>query len=445
MPKMRTEKDSLGKIKISANAPWGIYTQRVLSAYPQDNVPKVPETFLRMYIESKMIYATVNARFRKITQAQKRAIHKGGKALLKMPSPAFMEHFPIGQIQSWWGTSTNMMINEVLANKANSLLWWTYKKRAIDAHDHLNASQSSNDTFPGVGKLVIHTMFLWLIDTVYALEKTARKHARTWKSLKKVGRTHVQDAVVITAWDEFAAYARSLQKHRFQLQDAQKTMQELNFGGTATGSLQNITLAIRKELLREYSAFYKASFVQPKSYFEQNSSSADFAYVSHILVLLANTLIKIGNDLRLLSSGPLAWFGEYVLPAVQPGSSIMPGKINPSVIEAMTMVCAQVIGHDQAINVLTRQAQLQLQQFMPGIVFPLIESMEYMTAALRMFHDICFIGILPDKKRMRQLLEGSFASATDYSEKLWYDVIAQAVHTALKTGKTLHEVLGMQD
>ena len=290
-----------------------------------------------------MVYATVNARFRKITQEYKRAIHQAGKALLKKNSEEFMSYFPIGQIQSGGGTSTNMLVNEILANEASLLLGKKYGKYIVDPHTHMNASQSSNDTFPGVMKITCLKLLVPLVKSLQTLEKTFIQQARKRKKIKKVGRTHLQDAVVVHLGDEFGAYARTIQKNRKYLQQAHKVLLEFNFGGTATGSLQNITPAIRKELIREFGKFYKKTFIQPKSYFEQNSSSGDLAFMSQTLTHLANDLIKMGNDMRLLSSGPLAGFNEYSLPAVQPGSSIMPGKVNPSVIEALTMVCARVI------------------------------------------------------------------------------------------------------
>ncbi len=343
MPKTRTEKDALGKLKVPVDAPWGIYTQRVLGIYPQEDIQKVPELFLRTYIAAKMVYATVNARFRKISQETKRVIHTAGKELLKLPSAAFMAHFPISQIQSGGGTSTNMLVNEVLANEANRTLGKKYGARTVQSHDHLNASQSSNDTFPGVTKLTCLGLLDVLLEEIRALEKVMRGHARRRKDIKKVGRTHLQDAVVVRLGDEFAAYARTLAKNKKYLQDAEKVLLELNFGGTATGSLQNITTPMRKELVREMIKKFGKRFVQPASYFEQNSSSGDLALLSQSLVHLANDLIKIGNDMRLMSSGPLAGFYEYTLPVVQPGSSIMPGKVNPSVIEGLTMVCAKVV------------------------------------------------------------------------------------------------------
>lgn len=439
--KMRTEKDSIWSVKVPFDASWGVYTQRVLQTYPNSCVPKLPEEFLRTYIESKIIYSTVNGRFRKISQDQKRAISMAWKNVLKKSSEEFMNHFPISQIQSWWWTSTNMMINEVLANEATVVLWWKYGKYLVDSHDHLNASQSSNDTFPGVTKLTILKLLPNLLDEISLLEKTCKKLASRWRTIKKVGRTHLQDAVTITVWDEFWAYARSLEKNKKYILHASKALFELNFWWSATWSLQNITPAMRKEIIREFSTFYWMSFIQPKSFFEQNSSSWDLSYFSQSLAHLSNDLIKIWNDLRLLSSWPLAWFHEIDFPLVHEWSSIMPGKVNPSVIEALTMVCARVIGNDQTIQLLSRQAQLQLQQFMPGIARPLIENIQRLTKSISMFTNNCVAWITINKKRIQQSLDGSFVAATDFTELLGYEVVAQAVQEALVSWKSLHDLL----
>jgi len=437
----RTEKDSLGKLVLDSSVPWGIYTQRVLDTYPQDSSNRLPEDFLRTYIEAKMIYATVNARFRKISQEKKRAIHTAGKKILWLWSEELMKFFPIGQVQSWWGTSTNMMINEVLANEATVVLWWKYWKYIVNPHDDLNASQSSNDTFPGVTKLILLKRIPELLTSLHGLEKTCKRLSQRWKNIKKVGRTHLQDAVVILLWDEFWAFARTLEKNRKYLNEAQKVLLELNFWWTATWSLQNISSAIRKELNREFSKGYKKKFIQPKSYFEQNSSSGDIAWVVQAMNHCANNLLKIGNDLRLLSSWPLAWLHEIDLPAVQAGSSIMPWKVNPSVVEAVTMLLSKIHGADHTVHFLTRQSQLQLQQFMPQIAWSSLDAMNALTQAVTLLDQKCMKWIIFNKKHIKYVLEHSLAEATNYSEQYWYEVVAKAVVEALKTQKTLDSIL----
>lgn len=439
MPKTRKEKDALWEMKISKEFPWGIFTERVLSTYPNSDL--VPELFLRMYIKAKMTYATVNARFRKIDQEMKKAIHLSGKEVLKLDSNDFMTLFPVGQIQSGWWTSTNMMINEVLANMTNIAFGKKYGDKKVSSHDHLNLSQSSNDTFPWVTKLTLLHQIPKLIKEVESMIKILKTKSRNRKDIKKVWRTHLQDAVVIAVGDEFAAYAASLEKNKKYLTQVISVCKELPFGGTATGSLQNIKPAFRKELIKEFSKLAGTKCKAPKSYFEQNSSSADFVVVSQSLVLLANNLIKISNDLRLLSSGPFAWFGELILPQVHAWSSIMPGKINPSVLEALTMVCAKVIGNDQTIQVLSRQAQLELQQFMPGIAFPLLESVDVLIKGCDMATKKCLRWIRVNKKHIHKVLESSMVFATDYTQELGYEKVEKLVKKAVKEKRNLKELL----
>jgi len=426
---------------VPKDAPWGIYTERVLSVYPQEGIASVPEKFLRNYIKAKIVYATVNARFRKIDQNTKKVIHAVGKSLLKLESEEFMTYFPIRQIQSGGGTSTNMMVNEVMANLASQALGKKFGSWKINSHDHLNMSQSSNDTFPWVCKLTSSEQATSLIKELQKLIWVFKKKWSNRKSIKKVGRTHLQDAVIISLGDEMKGYARSLEKNKKYLEQSLQVIKELNFWWTATWSLQNITPALRKELTREFTKMYKTKFIHTKDFFEQNSSSADLAHLSQSLVLLANTMIKISWDLRLMSSWPLAGIGELILPTVQPGSSIMPGKVNPSVLEAVTMTSAKVIWIDHTIQVLSRQAQLELQQFMPGIAFPLFESLQWMKETITMMNLKCIKWMKPNKTRISELLEWSFSYATDYSEKLWYETVAKLVKKALKEKRNLRELL----
>lgn len=439
--KTRTEQDALGSYKLPADAPRGIYTARVLHNFPQKSIPSVPEEFLRIYVRVKIVYAHLNYTHKKVSKKTKDAIIKAGKKLLKMSSANFMSHFPVHQIQSGWGTSTNMNVNEVLANLATKELGGVFGQYLVNPHDDVNASQSSNDTFPGVTKLMLLSQLHNLRYELKRVEQTLSKLTKKFEKIKKVGRTHLQDAVVITLWDEFSGYARTIEKNHDYLQQAIETISEINFGGTATGSKQNISWSMRKNVINLLSKEFKLKLKQPKNYFEQNSSSGDLEYVAQTLSHLATDLIKMGNDLRFLSSGPLAGVHEIDLPAVQPGSSIMPGKVNPSVVEALTMVCAQVIGNSQTVHELTLLAQLELQQFTPWITWALYNSLDSLTHTLAVFDKHCLKWIKPNKQQIARLLDHSFAHATDYTEKYGYKAVAKAVKEALKTGKTLEEVI----
>ena len=432
---MRTEHDALGSYELPKDLPWGIYTARVLDNYPQAWVAPVPELFLRTYIRVKKVYADLNYSHKKIDYKTRTAISKAAQKLLKMESDEFMSYFPLWQIQSWWWTSTHMNVNEVLANLATVELdgkFWDY---LVDPHDHINASQSSNDTFPGTMKLMAVQQIQWLVKELHNLLYALMKLAKQFKNIKKVGRTHLQDAVFITLWDEFAAYARSVNKDVRYTKQAEKTLSESALGWTATWSLQNITPKMRKDIVKLINKEFKLDMKSTSNHFEQNSTSADVAYASSHLAHLASTLIKICNDLRLLSSWPLAGLFEITLPEVQAGSSIMPGKINPSILEALTMICAKVIWNDQTIQTLTRMAQLELQQFNPQIAWSLHESYDLMTTWVHMFTTRCIKGIKANKEHLQVLVEHSLAHAASFNEQFGYETVALAVKEAFKTWK----------
>ncbi len=437
----RTETDSLGSRKLPVDAPWGIYTARVLANYPQKGILPMPEEFLREYVRVKMVYAVVNHKHKKISKKAKEAIVKACKKLLAMNSEKFMANFPMHQIQSGGGTSANMNINEVIANFATKELWGKFGQYLVNPHDDVNCSQSSNDTFPGTTKLTVLAQVHGLHKTLKEAKKILEGLAKKFKAIKKVWRTHMQDAVVITLWDEFSGYARTVEKNIKYLHQATKVLYEINFGGTATGSKQNISKWIRKDLIKYLKKEFKLPLKQPKNYFEQNSSSGDIARFAESLSHLSRDLIKVGNDLRFLSSGPMSGINEITLPSVQAGSSIMPGKVNPSMVEALTMVCAKVIGDTQTINELTQLAQLELQQFMPWVTRAILDEMNVLNYTLPMFNQHCLKWIKPNKKHIQELLNHSFANATDYTKKYGYDKVAMAVKEALKTGKTLEEIL----
>lgn len=437
----RTEQDALGTYQLPVDAPWWIYTARVLHNFPQKWISSIPEDFLRNYVRVKMIYAHLNQDHKKISKKERNAIIAACKKLLFMSSAHFMAHFPVHQIQSGGGTSTNMNVNEVIANLATKELGGKFGEYLVNAHDHINASQSSNDTFPWVTRVTL----LQLGDELHHQLKKTKEHLHTlgkkFKDIKKVWRTHLQDAVIIMLGDEFDAYARTIEKNIDNLNDAMKVLTEVNFGWTATGSKQNITKWMRKEATKLIAKEFKLPLKQPKSYFEENSSSGDFLRFSQTLTHIATDLIKIGNDLRMLASGPMAGFHEIELPHVQPGSSIMPGKLNPSIVEALTTLCAKIIGNGQTVQQLTQMAQLELQQFMPGIARALIESTQLLTDWLEMLNHHCLKWIKANKQHIARLLEHSFANATNYSEKYGYEKVAAAVKEAMKSWRTLEEIL----
>ncbi len=439
--KTRVEKDSMGILEVPQTAYYGIFTQRVLGNFQISN-QKVPLLFLQNYIKTKKIYALVNAQNKKLEKNKAILIEKACNALLTLDAKTFMEYFPIDAIQSGGGTSTNMMVNEVIANVANEKAGGargTYSP--IHPNDHVNMSQSSNDTFPGVIKLTTVMQFGPFLEQLKNVKKKLHKKAKEFAKIKKVGRTHIQDALAITFGDEFSAWERTIEKNIFYLQQLQKICLELPFGGTALGSLQNITPKIRKDVIAALSKEFDFHFKGSKNYFEGTSSSSDLQKISIGLDSLATDVIKIANDLRLLSSGPRAGFNEIKLPPVQAGSSIMPGKVNPSILEAVTMACFKIKGLATTVDLTTMHAQLQLQALMPVIGFSLYEMFDICTNSLRIFWEKCLLEIQINKKEAQKNLEYSFVYATEYSEKLGYAKVAQLVKKAYAENVNLKELL----
>lgn len=437
----RVEKDSLGTLELPKDSNYGIYTARVLDNFQISGV-KIPELFLINYIKSKKCYALVHKNVKKLDSKKALAIIWACEELLKMNRESFIENFPINIFQSGGGTSTNMMVNEVIANLANEHLGETKGTYSpIHPNDHVNMSQSSNDTFPGIVKITCVMQLEKLLDEIEKTEDVLSKKAREFEKIEKVGRTHLQDALKITSGNEFSAFYQTLKKNREFLLQTKTFLLELPFGATALGSMQNISPHIRREIIALLSREFKQKFTEPLNYFESTSSSGDMNKISLTLSSLASDLIKISTDLRLLSSGPKAGLNEIVLPAVQAGSSIMPGKINPSILECLEMICFRVLGNSRTIEIATISAQLQLQAFMPIIGFSLFESFEILTNGIEMFREKCLAEIKLDRNEIKKYLDNSFVYATEYTEDLGYAKIAELVKKAYQENKNLRDLI----
>jgi len=441
MRKMRIEKDAMGIMKVPQDAYYGIFTKRVLQNFNVSN-QKVPMLFLKNYIRVKKMYALANKQSKKLDKQKTRLIEKACDTLLTDDNNFFEKQFPIDAIQSGGGTSTNMMVNEVIANIANEIFGnkkGTYTP--IHPNDHVNMSQSSNDTFPGVIKVTSAIQFQLLLPRLEELQKIFEKKAEEFSKIPKVGRTHLQDALAITFGNEFSAFARTIEKNKLFLTQLQSLCFELPFGGTALGSLQNITPKIRKDIIALLAKEFSIPFKESKNYFEGTSSSSDLEKVSAGINSFATDLIKIANDLRLMSSGPRGGINEIVLPAVQAGSSIMPGKINPSIVEALNMLCFRIKGLHKTVELTTIHAQLQLQAFMPIIGFSLFEMFSLLTNGVAMFEEKCLQGITINKKEAQKHLDYSFVYATQYSESLGYAKVSELVKKAYTGDLNLKDLL----
>ena len=438
----RIENDSLGEVKIRSDLYYGAYTQRVIGNYGLRG-SGVPTDFIKTYLRLKRAYALANYSAGKLDIAIRDAILSSVDAILQEKDDFYADNFPIIRVQSGGGTSTNMNVNEVIANYAlvHSLNMAPGEYAGCHPNDHVNMSQSSNDTFPSVTKILTYELLGKLIKGIEACVSELTVFRDKYGDIKKVGRTHLQDAVTITVGDEVGAFVSTLRKNLEEFKGLTVTMSVLPAGGTATGSLQNISPGLRDTITSELSQEFGAQFNRPDSFFEAVSSSHDLNKLASSLKVFSIDLIKMLNDLRLLASGPTAGLGEYHLAPIQPGSSIMPGKINPSAVEAVEMVAMGTVGRSETVALATSNAQLQLQQFNPVIAWSLYDSLTDLNLAMSIFNSKVIRSLSIDKPRIEELLDESLVEATDLSEVYGYDTVAKAVKISLKEGLPLKDAL----
>jgi aspartate ammonia-lyase len=357
-----------------------------------------------------------------------------------------LRQFVVDAYQAGAGTSQNMNMNEVIANRANELLG---KKKGgykpVHPNDHVNMSQSTNDTFPSALYIVsYHSIQKRILPALKVLEESFQKKAREFKKIKKTGRTHLQDAVPLTLGDEFSAYAAVIGYHRRQIEAISKELLAINLGGTAVGSGLNAGAKFRALALKEIKRITGYPFKSNSNLFAGTQNVDAVITLSSSLRNFAVSLGKMVSDLRLLSSGPTSGFDEIRLPAVQPGSSIMPGKVNPSIPEMVNMVCFQVMGMDQAVSLAGQAAQLELNAMMPLIAYDILHMLTILSNASRTLADKCVRGIKANKKKIEYYLDRNPMTATALTEKLGYDKVAKMVQKAYRSGESTREIFNAQ-
>lgn len=404
------------------------YTKKVIANY-QISDTKVPVVVLRNYITLKLAYAEVNFDNGKLSQDKFEAIQSAIEDLQSLSDQEISNLLPIDRIQSGGGTSTNMPINEAIAFFDDG--------KDIHPNDHVNMSQSSNDTFPGVAKITFAQMLPELIKSLQDTINLMKEKVEIADSIDKVGRTHLQDALRMTVGEEFSAFISTLEMRLVDIDNLKENYLRLPLGATAIGTKQNINDTIRGEIIESVSRHFYIDFTVVDNYFAGVSTSSDFQAISASLAGLAIDLTKICNDLRLLASGPRSGLGEIRLPEVQAGSSIMPGKVNPSIAEALNMACFDVLGKARTVEVATMHAQLQLQQFQPIIVWSIYDSLTLLTNGLNMFNEKLLKGLVFNTKAIKENLDWSLVRATELSEELGYDEVARRVKEAIENGSEL--------
>ncbi|CAN5704336.1 class II fumarate hydratase [soil metagenome] len=460
----RVEKDTMGEMAVPADVLYGASTQRAVLNFPVSG-RTVPRGVITAYAHIKIACARVNHGLGRLDAARTAAIVAACERIIGGMDDlgGWAKHFPVDVFQTGSGTSTNMNVNEVIANLiclARNAGIGASKDAAylagggVHPNDHVNMGQSSNDTFP----TAIHVAAAGAIknDLIPAAERMAaelEKKAAEWDGLVKIGRTHLQDATPIRLGQEFGGYASQMRHGVKRLRGAMAALCELPIGGTAVGTGINAHEEFDARVSAELAKSLQIEFRKAENHFEAQHAKDACVEASGQLKTLATSLTKIAADIRLMGMGPRCGIGELVIPAVQPGSSIMPGKVNPVIAEALIMVCGQVIGNDAAItfgNLGGLNSTLDLNVAMPLIADNLLESVELLSRGCEMFRKNLLEGLRADEKRCGELIEGSLAMCTSLVPVIGYDKAAGLAKQAFKEGKTVRQVayevaVGMPD
>ncbi len=434
----RTERDTLGEIQIPDAALWGAQTQRAVENFPISGF-RFGRRFIHALGQVKLACVTANVGLGKLDLSIGDAIEQACREVM---DGTLDDHFPIDVFQTGSGTSTNMNANEVIANRAIQLLGGLVgSKHPVHPNDHVNMSQSSNDVIP----TVIHvaaTLALrdTLIPTLIKLRDALSEKAQTFDAIVKTGRTHLQDATPIRLGQVFGGYAAQAEKSIARAQHAITTLRELPLGGTAVGTGLNCPPDFPRRAITYLNTTLHTHFVETQNHIEANAARDALIEVSGILKTIAVSMHKIANDIRWLGSGPRNGLGELRLPAVQPGSSIMPGKVNPVMAEALIMACAQVVGYDAAITQGGLGGTFELNTMLPLIAHNVLKGIEILSQATRGFVERCIVGLGANAAYCRESVERSLALATALAPVIGYDQAAAIAKVAHQTGNTVREV-----
>ncbi|MFC0297517.1 class II fumarate hydratase [Geobacillus jurassicus] len=430
----RIERDSLGEVRVPADKYWGAQTERSRKNF-RIGTEKMPLELIYAYAELKKAAAIVNYQTGKLSEAKQRAIVAACEEIL---AGKWDEHFPLVVWQTGSGTQTNMNVNEVVARRANELL--ADGEGRIHPNDDVNMSQSSNDTFPTVMHIAIYQKIqTHLLPALDGLIQTLEVKERQYKNTIKIGRTHLQDATPLTFGQEISGWRTMLEKSKAMIVEASEKLLDLAIGGTAVGTGLNAPLAFGEQVAKQLQTQTGYPFRSAANKFHALTSHDEIVYVHGALKALAADLMKIANDVRWLASGPRSGLGEIVIPANEPGSSIMPGKVNPTQSEAMTMVAVQVFGNDATIGFAASQGNFQLNVFKPVIAYNAIQSVQLLGDAIRSFDERCAQGMEVNEAKMKEYVERSLMLVTALSPHIGYDRAAEIAKLAHREGLTLKE------
>lgn len=428
----RIESDSFGEMKVPKDKYWGAQTQRSLENFKISS-EKMPMEIIRAFAVLKKSAALVNNKLGLLDNKISETISTVCDEILDGKLDG---NFPLVVWQTGSGTQSNMNVNEVIANRGNEILG----EKLIHPNDHVNKSQSSNDTFPTAMHIAAIVMLEdGLLPEIENLIKTFTKISEDNENVIKIGRTHLQDATPLTFGQEVSGWIRMLEKSEEMIKLSVDPLREIALGGTAVGTGLNSHPDFKDLVAKEISNVTKKEFVTSKNKFHSLTSKDELVFSHGALKALAADLIKIGNDVRFLASGPRAGFGEIEIPENEPGSSIMPGKVNPTQIEALTMACVQVLGNDVAIGIGASQGNFQLNVYMPLIIYNFLKSATLLKDSIRSFNDNCAVGIKPILKKMKENLDNSLMLVTALNPHIGYDNAAKIAKKAHKENLSLKE------
>jgi len=431
----RIETDTFGAISVPADKYWGAQTQRSLEHF-KIGTERLPRPLIRALGIVKRCAAFANIAQHNIDESIGHAI---AAAALAVIDGALDDHFPLVVWQTGSGTQSNMNANEVIANLAIEQLGGKMgSKSPVHPNDHCNRGQSSNDVFPTAMHIAtVEQLHQLLLPSLQHLHQALSDKAQSWQGIIKIGRTHLQDATPLTLGQEFSGYAAQVKLGIERINDSLKRLYPLAQGGTAVGTGLNAQPGFAEKFAAEVAKFTQLPFTSAANKFEAMAAHDALVEISGVLNTLAVSLNKIANDIRLLSSGPRSGLGELALPENEPGSSIMPGKVNPTQCEAMTMVCAQVMGNHATVTFAGAQGHLELNVFKPVIIYNVLQSIRLIGDAALSFTDHCVLGIEPNTQRIAELMEQSLMLATALVPHIGYDKAAHIAKRALSNHSTL--------
>ncbi len=438
MTKHRTEKDALGEVSVPKDAYYGSFTSRALENFQISDM-SAPEEFATALGYVKMAAARTNKKLGELGAKEAKAIDQAAREFV---DGKFDAEFILDVFQAGAGTSYNMNANEIIANRANEILGGKRGKyEHVHPNNHVNMAQSSNDVIPTATRIALVMMSKWLIAELEAFVVSLEEKGREFKSIKKVGRTHLQDAIPVTLGQEFTAYAQAIKNGVKSLKEAVSDLRKLGIGGTATGTGLNTHPKFKDTIIAELSKITGEKFSKAPNSITTTHSMQAFSRFSASMRNLAIEIHRIMGDIRLMNAGPRAGLREIKLPKVQPGSSIMPAKLNPSIPECMSMICGQVIGADSVVAFAAQGGQFELNWYAPLIMFNMTMAARILENGLRMTREKCIDGIKACEEEIKEAFDKSLCTATELVPKLGYHKVADLVKKAMKTGKGLKEVM----